>query len=89
MRPHEKRRPRADQAREAAAVQVGRTIPTVRHARRPWRPTDRRASDALDALCSTERPTIDYSACGLDLDYADRRALGVALLVLDRAEQAA
>jgi hypothetical protein len=92
-RQNEERRPPADQAGEAAAEQaqqVDQTEASVTRAQRPWRPAGVRVSATLDALCSADQvTTIDYHACGLDLGYAERRALGVALLVLDRAEQAA
>jgi hypothetical protein len=73
---NEERRPPADQAGEAAAKQaeqVDQTATTVRHDRCPWRPADRVA-------------TIDYSRMGFTLGYAERAAIGSALLVLERAE---
>ncbi|BEL09191.1 hypothetical protein Q0Z83_073820 [Actinoplanes sichuanensis] len=73
---NEERRPPADQAGEAAAKhteQVTETASTVRHDRPPRRPADRVT-------------TIDYHAMGFDLGYAERAAIGSALLVLERAE---
>ena len=70
---NEERRPPADQAGEAAAKRVGETGTSVTRDQQPRRPSDRAKA-------------VDYHAMGFDLGYAERAAIGSALLVLERAE---
>ena len=79
-------------------MQVGGTESSVDRSRRRWRLHQqgqrRRIAVAFEAVAGSPRADpdavqIDYRGCGLTLDYAERRAIGAALGVLDRAERAA
>lgn len=69
MSAEEKRRPAGN---GTASEQVGETGSSVTRGRRPRRPSDRVTA-------------IDYEAMGFTLGYAERAAIGSALLVLERA----
>jgi len=83
------RRPAVSETANTQADQAASSIPQRTDIERARR-IRRWAIRELDAMCGIERPEldgvqIDYRATGLDLDWGQRRAAGLALLAAERA----